>query len=81
VDENKDEWMIEAHYKNSKVLQLWAADGQATFMKAYQIESIPRFMLLGPKGQIIDANLPPPSDPEFERILLKEIPSLAYRNL
>jgi hypothetical protein len=34
-------------------------------------------MLIDPKGKIISAQLPMPSDPEFEQTLLKEIPDLA----
>jgi hypothetical protein len=34
-------------------------------------------MLIDPKGKIVSAQLPMPSDPEFEQLLLKEIPYLA----
>lgn len=81
VDENKNAWRTQASGKKGKVLQLWAKNAEEDFSKSYAISSIPRFMLIGPKGNIINADLPPPSDPEFEAILQKEIPFLSNRSL
>jgi thiol-disulfide isomerase/thioredoxin len=76
VDENKNAWKSESGGRNERVLQLWATNSQDE-LKAYNLEFIPRFMLIDPKGKIISAQLPMPSDPEFEQLLLKEIPYLA----
>ncbi len=76
VDENKNAWKSESARRNERVLQLWATNSQDE-LKAYNLEFIPRFMLIDPKGKIISAQLPMPSDPEFEQTLLKEIPDLA----
>jgi len=78
IDENKDAWRMAVAGNRSRVLQLWAKDAEEGFAKAFAIRSIPRFMLLSPKGTIIHADLPPPSDPEFEAILVKEIPQLQF---
>ena len=76
IDENKNAWKLESGGRNERVLQLWATNSQDE-LKAYNLEFIPRFMLIDPKGKIISAQLPMPSDPEFEQTLLKEIPYLA----
>ncbi|MDQ3683613.1 MAG: redoxin family protein [Bacteroidota bacterium] len=76
VDEDKNAWKSESARSNERVLQLWATNSQEE-LKAYNLEFIPRFMLIDPKGKIISAQLPMPSDPEFEQLLLKEIPYLA----
>jgi thiol-disulfide isomerase/thioredoxin len=73
VDEEKNAWKMAASQKSGRVLQLWAKGGPEDLAKNYAITSIPRFMLIDPKGNIVNAQMPPPSDPEFETILLKEI--------
>lgn len=37
--------------------------GDRSFMEAYQIEGIPRFILLDKEGKILDSNMSRPSDP------------------
>ncbi len=76
VDENKNAWKSESAGRNERVLQLWANNSKGE-LAAYNLEFIPRFMLIDPKGKIISAQLPMPSDPEFEQLLLQEIPYLA----
>jgi thiol-disulfide isomerase/thioredoxin len=71
IDEKKNDWKVEAMDKAEKVLQLWATNAEKE-MKNYNIEFIPRFMLIDNKGRILNANMPRPSDPEFENILQKE---------
>jgi thiol-disulfide isomerase/thioredoxin len=73
IDEDKNAWKMAASQKSGSVLQLWAKGGPEELAKNYAVTSIPRFMLIDPKGNIVNAQLPPPSDPEFETILLKEI--------
>ena len=75
VDDNSWSWRYEATEKSFRVLQL-IANGKEFFLKPYGIETIPRFILLGPDGKIINVQMPYPSEPEFEDILKREIPGL-----
>jgi thiol-disulfide isomerase/thioredoxin len=75
IDDSKWSWRNEATQKSSRVLQLIAND-KNVLGKSYGIETIPRFMLLGPDGKIINVQMPYPSEPEFEDILKREIPGL-----
>ena len=72
-------WKLEAPMKSKRVLQLWAKNEKDEFTNGYAIASIPRFMLIDPMGKIVNANMPPPSDPEFENILRREIPFFGNR--
>jgi thiol-disulfide isomerase/thioredoxin len=74
IDEDKNAWKVDAPTKSKKVLQLWAKNPEEDFNKYYAANFIPRFMLIDPKGNILNAQMPNPSDPEFEMILQKEIP-------
>jgi thiol-disulfide isomerase/thioredoxin len=76
IDDDKKAWKMDAYGKSQKVLQLWSKNGGAELSKYYALATIPRFMLIDPKGNIVNAQLPPPSDPEFDNILRREIPSL-----
>lgn len=62
-DENKDAW--EKMVKEEKLggIQLHMA-GDQEFMNAYQIRSIPRFILLDSAGKIITSVMTRPSNPE-----------------
>jgi thioredoxin-related protein len=67
IDEDKNAWRSEASFKkNKKVLQLWALNADTYLRNEYAINTIPRFILIDNKGNIVNASLPPPSDPEFE---------------
>ena len=46
-------------------IQLWSGK-DISFQKAYKINGIPRFILIDPKGVIVDANAPRPSDPRLK---------------
>ena len=46
-------------------VQLWAGQDNA-LQQAYQITGIPRFILIDPSGNIVDANAPRPSDPKLK---------------
>ena len=51
-------------------VQLFADNGFAsTFAKEYGVNSIPRFLLLDPKGNIVDADAPRPSSPKLIEVL------------
>ena len=77
IDEDKDAWKMDAPSKSNRVLQLWAKNATEDFMKNYAMATIPRFMLIDGKGNIVNAAMPLPSSPEFEQVLHKEIPFLS----
>ena len=76
VDEGTWNWEYEAGERSLKVIQLYAND-KNLFRRVYGIDYIPRYMLLGPDGTIINAQMPEPGSPLFEEILRREIPGLA----
>ncbi|MDX6746922.1 TlpA disulfide reductase family protein [Polaribacter sp. PL03] len=47
--------------------QLWAGKDYS-FQQEYQINAIPRFILIDPQGNIVDANAPRPSEPRLKEI-------------
>ena len=49
-------------------IQLFAGSDKS-FANAYQISGIPRFILIDPQGNIVEANAPRPSDPNLTSIL------------
>ena len=48
-------------------IQLWSGKDER-FQQEYQINGIPRFILIDPQGNIVDANAPRPSDPRLRNI-------------
>lgn len=51
--------------RNMSGVQLWSGQ-DFSFQQAYQINGIPRFILIDPNGNIVDANAPRPSDPALK---------------
>lgn len=49
-------------------VQLWSGK-DFSFQEAYQINGIPRFILIDPNGNIVDADAPRPSDPNLKNLL------------
>ena len=67
IDNKKDyeKWRKMVHEKNVGGVQLYDAEGlSSSFMKAFNVGLIPRFMMLDSKGKIITANAPRPSSDE-----------------
>ena len=64
-----------AQEKSKKVLQLLSTD-KRLLGASYGFESIPRFLLIGPDGKIINIQMPNPSNPEFEEIIKRETQGL-----
>jgi thiol-disulfide isomerase/thioredoxin len=53
--------------KNMTGVQLWSGQDYS-FQQAYQINSIPRFILIDPEGKIVDANAARPSAPALKSL-------------
>ena len=60
-------WRDFVKKRNMSGIQLWSGQ-DFSFQQAYQINSIPRFLLIDPKGNIVDANAPRPSDPNLKSL-------------
>ena len=51
-------------------IQLMADNGfKSDFVQAYKIQGIPRFILIDPQGNIVDADAPRPSNPKLVELL------------
>ena len=74
VDEDKDhdKWKKMVGDKSLGGVQLFAdKNWQSDFITAYGINSIPRFILIGPDGKVVDADAKRPSDPALQAQLDK----------
>lgn len=66
-------WKKMITQKELSGIQLLADNGfNSDFIRAYKINGIPRFLLIDPEGNIIDADAPRPSDPQLVN-LFKEL--------
>lgn len=70
TDKDITKWYVSAKLKSKSVLQLHANDMEK-LRKDYNIESIPRFILIDTEGKIYNSNMPFPTEPAFEMILRK----------
>lgn len=65
-----DAWKAMVYEKELTGIQLMAEnDWKSDFAVQYVIESIPRFIIIGPDGNIVNADAPRPSDPELKDTL------------
>lgn len=64
--ENK--WKNFVKEKGLNGVQLWSGKDYS-FQQAYQINSIPRFILIDPQGKIVESEAPRPSDPALKQLL------------
>ena len=74
VDEQKDfeKWKKFVADKSLSGVQLFAdKNWNSDFIKAFGINSIPRFILIDPKGIIVNSDAPRPSQPELLELLEK----------
>lgn len=72
TDMRIDDWYVEAKSKSKSVAQ-WHINNVAQFNKAYNAESIPRFILIDPEGNLVNANMPHPSENVFEQLLRQSL--------
>lgn len=68
VDKRVDQWFVDAKAKSASVLQVHANDIDK-FSKAYNIEAIPRFILIDPQGNFVNADMPRPDDKVFNKLI------------
>lgn len=66
IDKKKDyeAWKTMIKEKELTGIQLYANEDK-TFMDAYKVSGIPRFILIDPKGEIVSADAPRPSSEEL----------------
>ena len=71
VDKQKDfeKWKKMLTDKGMGGVQLFAGDRSEEIMKPYKITGIPRFMLFGKDGRVVDADAPRPSSGEIKALL------------
>ncbi|GAA4282138.1 TlpA family protein disulfide reductase [Gaetbulibacter aestuarii] len=64
--EDHDAWKAMVEDKDLGGIQLFADnDWKSKFVNDYKIQGIPRFILIDPEGNIVDATAPRPSNPEL----------------
>lgn len=68
VDERENKWREDLVEMNQNILQL-RAENIDGYMNSYGITSIPRFMLIDPAGNIVDAQFTFPSEKNFDELL------------
>lgn len=69
---DRDAWKAMVEKNKMKGIQLLADSAfNSQFIKDYAINGIPRFILLDPNGNIIDANAPRPSDEKLIELFTK----------
>lgn len=68
TDEDLNAWQQHIKRKKNRVIQ-WRAINKFTMEKFYGINAIPRFILLDPNGNFVNAHLPQPQEPNFEVLL------------
>jgi len=68
-----DNWRKMVEEKELGGIQLFAPQGfQSEFIKDYKINGIPRFILIDPEGNIVDASAPRPSSKELINLFNEE---------
>ncbi|MHB0755814.1 TlpA family protein disulfide reductase [Polaribacter sp. M15] len=63
----EQKWRDFVEKRNLSGVQLWSGKDYS-FQQAYQINAIPRFILIDPEGNIVNANAPRPSDPQLKSL-------------
>jgi len=68
VDQNFGNWLVSAKEKSKSVLQLHVNDIDK-FYTDYNIEGIPRFILIDPQGNMVNSQMPYADQPAFEEAI------------
>ncbi len=67
VAKDHEKWKTFVKEKELGGIQLFAdKDWSSDFIKSYGIDSIPRFILIGPDGKVVNADAPRPSSPQLK---------------
>jgi thiol-disulfide isomerase/thioredoxin len=75
VAKDHEKWVNMVNEKSLGGLQLFADnDWNSKFVQDYAIQGIPRFILIDPKGNIVSADAPRPSNPKLETLLNDVLP-------
>ena len=70
VDRDKEAWKTMVKEKKLRGIHLYASpETKELFKELYDLRSIPRYMLIDEKGNIINANLPMPSDKNLKELI------------
>jgi thiol-disulfide isomerase/thioredoxin len=71
TDRKKDSWLIASNVEKLEVLNsyLLLDPDNSPFVKKYNLLSIPRYMLLGKDGYVINDNAPRPSDIKLKNLI------------
>lgn len=71
IDQEKDidKWKAMVKEKNMKGVQLFAGDRKDDISGPYKVKTIPRFMVVGKDGKIINSDAPRPSSGEIRAVL------------
>ena len=70
VDRDKEAWKTMVKEKKLGGIHLYASpETKELFKELYDLRSIPRYMLIDEKGNIINANLPMPSDKNLKELI------------
>ena len=72
IDDKIQDWFVDAKSKSKSVLQVHVND-KKQFSKEYDAQSIPRFILIHPDGNLVNSAMPFPSAPIFEQVLRQEL--------
>ncbi|TRW23966.1 redoxin domain-containing protein [Flavobacterium zepuense] len=72
TDRRIDDWFVDATQKSKSVLQVHA-DNEKVFSNDYNVEFIPRFILIDKEGKIVNSKMPRPSDATFEQVLRQQL--------
>jgi len=71
IDAEKDyeKWKTFVKEKQLTGIQLYADKNNMDFIKAFNVNTIPRFLLIDPTGTVVDADAARPSDPRLKEQL------------
>lgn len=70
AEKDLDKWRKLVEDQQLGGIQLMAdKEWKSDFITAFGIKSIPRFILVGPDGNVVDADAARPSDPELDKLL------------
>lgn len=70
AQKNHDAWIQMIKEKKMGGIQLFADNSwKSDFTKAFNVHSIPRFILIDPAGKVVNADMTRPSDPETLKFL------------